>query len=662
MAAEEYLPPVVTKLKADLSDFMAGILQARAAMKEFAQGTKADMATASKTSGAEIGIVMVRQVRTVIKEESDDVGEDLLGMLNPKGGGPADRAGKAAATSFLAGMRGLLVPGVILIVLAALPGLSAAIAGAIQLGLGLGFIGLGAFMLRSEPQLIAAATRFRDRVASVFRTASAPMLVPFILALDKLGQSFERVGPSIAKGFAALAPAIVPLATGIGLMMEALAPGLTEMVVQAGPIIMAFAETLPGIGKSLGEFFQMIADHAPEIGMFIQDMGRVVPAVIRGFSDVIGTFITVYGWISKIHEIMQDAGWETPLHGLVTIGKTLRDWGSETGPEVRDFFVNLGEDIETWADKAVVKVEGFVSRVGDWFAGLPAKAGAGLAALPGFLGRATQAGFDAMFFYASYGATRLIQSIISLPGQLFAIFTRGWQLVGQLTRQGVEALVVAIEILPGLLGAHFGRIFREGVEFFFRLKMETILLAGQAVIAVSNFFGELPGRIGAHLLAMKNRAVQFFWDASAWLYNAGKDLIRGLSNGILDAVNAAVDAINRAMGRIKEGARRALGLASPSKIFAEYGRMTMLGYAQGIMGEQSGIKALLGSFGAPSLTGARNTGLALSAASGGTGGGGQADNRPLLVQLLAPSGEVLLEVLIPAAQRRKERSGQTGLS
>src|SRR5688572_15826846 len=145
-------------------------------MHAFARDVKAEMSEVARAAGSTSGMVLVTEMRKVVKSEVGGIGEEIGDLLGGgTGGGILDasgqNAGKAIATSFLTGMRGLLVPGIILVILAALPALTTAVAGAIQLGMGLGFIGLGAFMLRNEASLIAAATRFRDRVAAVFRTA-----------------------------------------------------------------------------------------------------------------------------------------------------------------------------------------------------------------------------------------------------------------------------------------------------------------------------------------------------------------------------------------------------------------------------------------------------------------------------------------------------------
>jgi phage-related protein len=659
---DEYLPPVVTKLKADLSDFMAGIIEARAAMRQFAQDTHADLANATRAAGGEAGFVMITEMRTVIKKQMDGLDDDVEAAFTDQLVPQFAKGGSNAGMGFAAAFRVLAIPLLIGALVAAAPGIATAIAGAIQLGIGLGFIGLGAFMLRQEPLLIAAATRFRDRVAAVFRNASAPMLVPLIRALDILGASFERLGPMISRSFAALAPAIEPLAVGLAGMMEAMGPGLTELVIAAGPIIMEFAKQLPGIGKSLGEFFSMIAKNAPTIGEFINDMGRVIPAIVRGLSGMLDFLIGIYAVVHDIHAAMKGAGWETPFHGFVTTGKAVWSWMQETGPKIGNWFSERGQEIADWTGNAVDKAGEFVTNVGNWFADLPGKAAAGLAALPGVLARGAQVAFDGFFYYGSLGATRLIQSLINLPGQIGQIIVRLWNTVTSYFSQGVDTTITAAKSLPERLGVLLADMVLMAAGWIFDLKTKIVTLTGQAIIGVREWFFQLPGLVGASLVMMKDRAVGFFWDASKWLYDAGKSMIQGLIGGIMSAVDAAVNAIKRALDRIKRGAKEALQSNSPSLVYEEMGRWTMQGYIQGILGERGNLASVMGMFAPPNVAAARNNGLALAAAGGGAGGAGVGSaERPILVRLVL-DGSVLVEKLITPAQQRKLRTGATGLA
>jgi hypothetical protein len=71
-------------------------------------------------------------------------------------------------------------------------------------------------------------------------------------------------------------------------------------------------------------------------------------------------------------------------------------------------------------------------------------------------------------------------------------------------------------------------------------------------------------------------------DLGGLLHGAGQALIRGLIAGAKSMVQAAIDAIKSALGSIVAGAKAALGIHSPSTVFAELGRQSMAGYLQGL--------------------------------------------------------------------------------
>lgn len=657
---DEYLPPVVTKLKADLSDFVAGITEARAIMKAFANDVRADMMEASRAAGSTSGMVMVTEMRKVVKNESDSIGDDIGDVLGGDSSSRAsDKAGQGVAKAFLAGVRGMMMPALVAIVIAALPTLATAVAGAIQLGIGLGFIGLGAFMLRNEVLLIAAATRFKDRVAAVFRTAAAPMLIPLINALNILGNQFERLAPMISAAFAAIAPAIEPLATGIAGMMENLAPGLTAMLVAAGPVIAAFASELPGIGTALGEFFQMIADNSPTIILFIHDMGRIFPAVLRVVTGFLEILIKVYDFITKLHAVMTKSGFETPFDSMETAGKAVWGWLSSVGPKIGHFFVDIGKDIADWATKAWDKISETGVKVGDWFSTLPGKVGNWLAGLPGVVMRAVQGALDGMLYAVGYGLTKLgmtyVAFVVSLPGMAAAAFNAFIEYI----KGNIDKLVKFWDEAPPKIGKALEDLWISVSGWFVRTGIMVGQKAREMVQDFLRWWAGLPEDIGKALAKLWDKMQEWATTFRKWGMDLGKDIIKGLVQGYLDTLNWAIDKFKAGIEKIKQGARDALDSHSPSREFAKMGADSMRGYVQGFLGQNGLIKTAMKVLVEP-VGGGYSAGQQLASTGGGTPP--PPDDRPILIKLLAPNGEVLWEVLVPVAQQKKLRTGMTGLA
>lgn len=660
---DEYLPPVVTKLKADLSDFLAGIAEARVAMKAFAQGVKEDMLDASRSAGSLSGMALVTEMRTVIKQQTETLGEEMAENFQEKIIPKMAKGGADAGMGFMQAFTKIGMPLLIAAIVAATPGIAAAIAGAIQLGLGMGFIGLGAFMLRNEPVLIEAANKLKERITKVFSTASAPMLGPLVTALDILGRSFERMAPNINKAFAALAPAIGPLALGLAKMMENMSPGFTDMLVKAGPLLEEFALQLPGIGTALGEFFQMIADHSPEIRAFIGDMGRVVPAIVRGLGMALGFLIGIYGIVSKVHATMREAGWETPLHGYVTTLKAAWKWMEETDPKIKKWFGDRVEDVKRWAGDTSEDIKKFTDDLGVWFSELPGKVGTWLSELPSKVGEIATRAVDTLLFAWGFGLTTLaalwVGWVISLPGRLKA----AWDVFYNWMRGNVETFINGWASMPERVGIYYSVMWNSVKTISTTAWNAFYGWMRNNIEIFINGWASMPERIGSFFTRLWVWLNGFAADMRSWGFRVGKALIEGLVEGYGAYLNWAIGKIKSGLESLKRGAREALGLASPSKVFAEMGRYTVQGYIQGVESERDALARTMRIFGAgvPTNGEAGAVGVAAAALQPRGGDGAAAGDRPILVQLLLDGG-VLVEKLIEPAQRRKMRTGLTGLA
>jgi len=117
----------------------------------------------------------------------------------------------------------------------------------------------------------------------------------------------------------------------------------------------------------------------------------------------------------------------------------------------------------------------------------------------------------------------------------------------------------------------------------------------------------LPGQAQAAAGRVKNSVLGALSGAASWLVNAGRDIIMGLIHGIEGAVGAAVGAVKHAIGQIVAGAKKAAGISSPSKVFAEIGRNTISGFMQPWMAVGPSLGHLIGQMVIPGPTGPTTT-------------------------------------------------------
>ncbi len=143
---------------------------------------------------------------------------------------------------------------------------------------------------------------------------------------------------------------------------------------------------------------------------------------------------------------------------------------------------------------------------------------------------------------------------------------------------GMAAVAGALVIGLGYLGFKIGELIAQGVKW-----------------AASIIGG--PGAAFDWLMNKVNSVIEFLKSFS--LADIGKAMIDGLVAGITGAAGAILSAMTGAVGGAIDGAKKLLGIASPSKVFAEIGVNTAEGMAQGVEGSTGDVKGSLESMVSP---------------------------------------------------------------
>lgn len=217
-----------------------------------------------------------------------------------------DAAAQAAVSSLTFGSAAAIAGKTlgIAIAAAALPFIGAVLGGAVISIAGIGIIGLGAALLKNDPEVKAAATKLKDTVLGVFQRAAEPLKKPFIDAMNSLGVTAERVAPQIDKAFKSVAEsgAIQSLADGLSDLVTNLLPGLNEALENAGPVFEGFSELLGKIGTGLGGMFEQISKGSPEAGQALSDLGTVIEKLLITIGSIIGKLAIAYGHVRDFVE------------------------------------------------------------------------------------------------------------------------------------------------------------------------------------------------------------------------------------------------------------------------------------------------------------------------------------------------------------------------
>ncbi len=153
-----------------------------------------------------------------------------------------------------------------------------------------------------------------------------------------------------------------------------------------------------------------------------------------------------------------------------------------------------------------------------------------------------------------------------------------------------QALLERLPDIISRLGELLGSVARTIIEFAPDLLMAAAQLFMMIVQAAVESVGAVIEAVAGIGRAILDGIGGFFRE----VYEAGANLIRGFIQGIADNVAGVGRAIMDGIGGAIEGAKRLLGISSPSKVFAEIGKNTMLGLEGGIEGEMSGLERVVG--------------------------------------------------------------------
>lgn len=137
---------------------------------------------------------------------------------------------------------------------------------------------------------------------------------------------------------------------------------------------------------------------------------------------------------------------------------------------------------------------------------------------------------------------------------------------GELIAPVIAAITFAFLALVGAIGTVVGVMGAIAAAF-----IALPVYMNEAAQAVGNIFGN----------AIK-LLISLVTGVPAQFSGFGADMMQGLANGITGAAGAVVAAVTGAAQGAINAARSALGIASPSKVFAEIGGYTAEGFAEGV--------------------------------------------------------------------------------
>lgn len=392
----------------------------------------------------------------------------------------------------------------------------------------------------------------------------------------------------------------------------------------------SFLVNLAGQLDSLNKFFK-----SKDGQQFINIMADLIQVVIV-FGVVGVNAIRLFGTAT----VWVVAAVKTLWHWLVVAW----DWIAKAVPAAGRWFADLGKSIWSWVVGAAKAVAGFFVSIGKWFASawgvvvdtgakiinwfaeLPGRIWTWLQSLPGVIHDAWLKMYDAVLYgigalaamlvnfwtvdlpgwvrsgwawvkqYVEEGATKTWERIKALPGQIWTAISTlasiiggavidAWHWAVQYTEEGATKTWNRITALPGQIWEALKNLASMIGGFFSDAWTKS---KNNTITGVNNVMDWIKGLPGKAKDALK--------DAGTWLWDAGKNMLHGLVDGLKDTLDWAIGRAKDMAGKIKDGFLSALEVKSPSQVMRrEVGRQLLPGVMQGVDDTLPGMQRYLGT-------------------------------------------------------------------
>ena len=402
--------------------------------------------------------------------------------------------------------------------------------------------GIGASLEKIKAAGMVMLIDFGEKLAPTFQAFADWVVANMPMIQEKVGGIFERIGTVAATVGGVLTGSVLPALSTVAGIAKQVFDVLFRGDFTGGP----FAEDSPFIDN----LFQ-IRDAMGRLAVIVRD-------VLAAAFDRISTWWKANGPAITSTAIVMASGIGSAFQALAKAAETVRKHWDKIGPVMQKIVAFIvGALIPHYIALGVAATKSAIKNVAAWAMNSTAAVRHG-ATIVGqiavqvakwaFMGAQSMlhAGKVAAAWLIAMGPIGLVTAAVVA---VVALIVANWDTISAKTRQLWET----VKVLTSAAWTGLRNMVSSGVD------------------AVTSLMSGLPGRIRSAL-----------GNLGSLLVGAGGDLLRGLARGITGAIGQVVDSAVRAARAVVNGVKGALGIRSPSKVFAEIGKMSGQGWIRGI--------------------------------------------------------------------------------
>lgn len=180
-------------------------------------------------------------------------------------------------------------------IIAALPILSGALAGAITAAVAVGFAGLGAFISFQYDEVRERGKKLLEDLRLLFIDLVSPFVPAMLAAMDTVESRFQEWVPMLAHIFNRAATFIDPLTDGILNMLEEILEGVEASLGDADGFVLELAAGLKVLGRAIGETLRILAGTGDAGRDAFRDLIFFAGQLLLTLAEMIYLFTKFYG-------------------------------------------------------------------------------------------------------------------------------------------------------------------------------------------------------------------------------------------------------------------------------------------------------------------------------------------------------------------------------
>lgn len=452
-----------------------------------------------------------------------------------------------------------------------------------------------------------------DMFASVSDTLKNKVLPAINIVVEKLQESFTNGNLKdsinrIAEGFGDLAAKLAELISewlpriieGLAWVLDnsnsiaagILAIGTSLLVLNVAGTIMRLVEAFKGV-KTATEAWA-VAQKLLNIQMFANPIGLVIAAIaglvaaviylwntnegfrnalIGAWNAILAAGQAVWTWLVNFFTVTIPEAWQS----VVDFFAGIPDWFANLWVIIQQAFINGWQAIVNFF---TVTIPAWIEQIFNWFNELPGKIGYAL-------------------------------------GFLLGTVVQGWSNIWEYLCTNIpiwiDNVVIWFSKLPGRIGEWLSNTLVKIIVWGTQTYSNMISAVTNAINAVINWFAKLPGRIWEWLSNTISKVAQFASNLGSKASQAGSNMVsniidavtnlpstmaeigsnivRGVWNGITGMGSWIKSKVNGFFKGIVDGAKAALGIHSPSRVFRDQvGKYMAQGVGVGFEDETENIE------------------------------------------------------------------------